>query len=206
MPETAGALDPAEELAAWLMEFSDLGFCLTLTRDRITEDVIRAYGIDPAQARLLPLDDFLEVDPGGTGADEGTVIRFGHSGVTAFSLEYIGTTGGQNPVLAHLCSHTETIALTATADGMTSVKHARDGVPLSSFEPDAPQETRSGPGPHTFAELLQRVIAERATDDEADRRTDLQDALRLVHDQYGDLPDPATLSGPLLTAYLPDAP
>ncbi|NBE52519.1 hypothetical protein GUY60_13995 [Streptomyces sp. YC537] len=89
---------------------------------------------------------------------------------------------------------------------MTSSKHARDGVRLSDFEPDAPQETRSGPGPHTFAERLQHVIAQRATDDEADWTTDLQDVLHLVHDQYGELPDPTTLRGALLTAFLPDAP
>ncbi|NBE52520.1 hypothetical protein [Streptomyces boluensis] len=71
MPETADTLNPAAELAAWLVEFSDLGFCLTLTRDQKTDDVIRAYGIDPAQARSLSLDDFLEVDPSGTGGDEG---------------------------------------------------------------------------------------------------------------------------------------
>ncbi|NBE55147.1 DUF6461 domain-containing protein [Streptomyces boluensis] len=206
MPETAGALGPASELAAWLMEFSDLGFCLTLTRNRNAEDVIRAYGIDPAHARPLPLDAFLEVDPNGTGVDEGTVIRFGHSGQNAFSLEYLDTKGGRHPVLANLSAGTETVVLTEAADAMTLFRHARDGVRLSSFEPDAPQETLNGPGPHTYAELLQRVITERATDDEADRKTALQDTLRVVHDQYGELPAPAQLSGPLLTAYLPDVP
>ncbi|MDQ8705406.1 DUF6461 domain-containing protein [Streptomyces sp. LHD-70] len=188
------------EVLAWLREFSDLGYCLTLTRERSAEQVMRAYGIDPASARRLPLDDLKQVDP--TGELRGTVVRFGQSEGLGFSVEYIGTTGGSDPVLGRLSAGTETVTLTATADGMVWFGHACDGVELSTFEPHAPDHTRNGPGPHQdFAEPMQQ-LADWYEEYEPDRTK--ENLLGLIHERLGGLPSPDVLDGPLLTAFLPE--
>lgn len=194
--------DMASQLHTWLHEFSDLGFCLTFSRGKNAEAVMRAYGMDPARARVLSLDDMMQVEP---DEADGTVIRFGQNGSWGYSLEYIGIEGGRDPVLSRLSEGSETVVLGPTARGMTLFHHARDGVELSSFEPMAPHATQRGPGPHLLADLMQEVCDTWGDGDWGDGPEPGESLLRIVQDQLGELPGPEVLGAPALTAYLADA-
>ncbi|MDG4858804.1 DUF6461 domain-containing protein [Streptomyces sp. T-3] len=196
------------QLYGWAYRFgAELGFCLTLSRGLTADDVMRAYGVDPAEAVVVPVEEAYDVDP--DDGRRGTLIRFGDSGGWGFSVECLGIVGGSEPVLSRLSAGTETVTMTYTGGGMTWVSHARDGVRLSSFEPLMPSLVRHGDGPHELAGLIQRVEDEEHGGEWELRRGrgHFPEAIMLdvVQRRFGACPPREVLDGPLPTAFLAEA-
>ncbi|MDH6711093.1 hypothetical protein P3T27_007845 [Kitasatospora sp. MAA19] len=179
----------------WEWAQSDLmpTFCLNLVRGLSVGEVVAAYGADAERARLLSAAEAGTLYPMAAGA----LLRVGQLGGWTFCFEDREAEGAKPGVLARLCEHSEVVRL-FYAVGMTVVERLGNGRQLECFEPGQ-HHPPQGSGPY---ELYDAVRAE-LPNPQASSMTGA--ALRAVARYAGIEILWETLTGPLQTAYMPDA-
>jgi Family of unknown function (DUF6461) len=144
---------PEESDWGWVRQVDGLkiGGCLTFARGVSPERVIEAFGMDPAGAAVLSEAAAQERFPPG----DPPRIRVGSVGDWAFAVEELTLMGSLENVARDLSAGTESVAVDWTAKPTSTVRYFTDGIAMTVFEADAPND-RAGREPDRFlAEMRQ---------------------------------------------------
>jgi hypothetical protein len=125
----------------------DVAATVTAATGLTAEELLRAFGADPAQPQSLrAIDDevteLMSIDPWVAVLDTGDGI---------LAVEYNGWQGSQEPVLLRASAGGRAASMYWNVNGVTRLSFAEGGRLLASFEP--PVETATGAGPAVAAAL-----------------------------------------------------
>ncbi len=181
----------------WTGDIGHLGFTVSFSLGRSPQDVLYRYGVDGSAARPLSRTDAWASSPPNY---RGGQLRAGTVGRWGFCFEEAGIEGFKPATLTLLSEDTETLSF-YTAAGASSFIHLKDGQGVEAFEPGLPFTLR-GEEPTRFWNDTQKIL-ERSTLEAPIRPAHA--VLQVITKYVRGLLDRATLEGPLLTAYLPEA-
>lgn len=173
-------------------------WCVTFTRGITPDDVLARYGALPADARIMPKPEAVEL--GAAAYRAGTpksVLRVGSLSDWSFCYEEWGVLGGMPGPLARLSSGTETLTVDSNGVGLDTFGHWRDGRCTEVYEPEDPGTPLSSPHPLWDAFQERRHTAEEG-------ESALMSAVRVIGDRMGAVLDDVTLDAPLPTVLLGD--
>jgi hypothetical protein len=181
----------------WTSDVGRLGFTVTFSLGRSADEVLRLYGADSSQAEHLTRDGAWIMFPPNNG---GAQLRAGTLGRWGFCYEEAGFEGFKARTLSALSADTETISFFHSA-GKSSFIYLKDSEGIEAFEPGLP-ETLRGDQPCRFYNDVHRIM-ER--EHQAGPILPAHAVLQAITKHIREPLDRATLEGPLLTAFLPDA-
>ena len=182
----------------WTGDVGRLGFTVTFSLGRTPEDVLTQYGADPQQAEHLTRDGAWIMYPPNIG---GAQLRVGMLGRWGFCFEEAGFEGFKTRTLSALSTDTETISF-FTSPNKSSFIYLKDCEGIEAFEPGLP-ETLRGNAPCKFWTDVEKIL-----DWSAQGGTPMLPShavLQAITKHIRGPLDRATLEGPLLTSFLPDA-
>jgi hypothetical protein len=188
----------------WVAETAlDIGGSFTFARGASPEQVMRAFGMNPAKARLVPASDVAQAlhDPDWlrTEPPEHPWIRVGVAGEWGFALDEstAGYSGYEDDAAAALAASTDVVLLTHTQT-IDYFSYSAGGTATTSFEPGGLD--RYGTEPDRFVEQMRQVGLRTAIGDAVDDAVDPVIAvLRMLTIALG-IRVPLDLAlGPLLT-------
>jgi hypothetical protein len=136
-----------------------VGGCLTFARLVTPERVIEAFGMDPADAVLLPEAQarrglpYPDSYPGGLPGCPW--IRAGRVGEWAFAIEELSTLGYSDDAGIRLSAGTEAVVVSWTAT-INTANYLVDGQEVTSFRPELADD-RSGTDPDRFLIQMRQV-------------------------------------------------
>jgi len=181
----------------WTGDVGRLGFTVTFSLGRTAQEVLALYGADPGQAEPLTRDGAWIMYPPNNG---GAQLRAGTLGRWGFCFEEAGFEGFKARTLSGLSADTETISFFNSA-GKSSFIYLKDSEGIEAFEPGLP-ETLRGDEPCKFWTATQKIM-ER--DSQTGPILPAHAVLQAITKHIRGPLDRATLEGPLLTVFLPDA-
>jgi hypothetical protein len=181
----------------WTSDFGRLGFTVTFSLGRTPEEVLTQYGADAGQAEWLSRDGAWIRYPANIG---GAQLRVGTLGRWSFCFEEAGFEGFKARTLSALSEETETISFFTSA-GTSSFIYLKDTEGVEAFEPGLP-ETLRGDGPCKFWDESQKIMDLSSADSPV---PPIHAVLQAITKHIRGPLDRATLEGPLLTGFLPDA-
>ena len=189
----------------WVAETAlDIGGTFTFARGASPEQMMTAFGMNPAKARLVPASDVAQAlhDPDWlrTEPPEHPWIRVGVAGEWGFALDesMAGYGGYEDAAAAALAASTDVVLLTHTQT-IDHFSYSAGGTATTSFEPMRGWE-RHGTEPDRFVEQMRQVGLRTAIGDAVDDAVDPVIAvLRMLTIALG-IRVPRDLAlGPLLT-------
>lgn len=195
-------MDPAETDWIWVKRYAPLAFCMLFAHAVSTDELLAAYGCDPASARMLTWDEMVEdEDLGDIWEDPGSapIVRIGRTGDWAFGFEALGLEGARPELAKHLPVGTETVSLGVSGNAFSWFRHAVNGVAITEFEPLAPYQRR-GTDPDRLAPQLRRVGLNPVGPIDLDAVDPTVAALDLATTAWGLHISEAMITGPLLSA------
>ncbi len=146
----------------WVAETAlDIGGTFTFARGASPEQVMTAFGMNPAKARLVPASDVAQAlhDPDWlrTYPPEHPWIRVGVAGEWGFALDesMAGSGGYEDAAAAALAASTDVVLFTHTQT-IDYFSYSAGGTATTSFEPMGGWE-RHGTDPDRFVEQMRQV-------------------------------------------------
>jgi Family of unknown function (DUF6461) len=146
----------------WVQETAlDIGGTFTFARGASPEQVMTAFGMNPARALLVPASDFAQAlhDPDWlqTEPPEHPWIRVGVAGEWGFALDesMAGSGGYEDAAVSALAAGTEVVLFTHTQT-IDDFRYYADGTLVTMFEPLRGSD-RYGTEPHRFVEQMRQV-------------------------------------------------
>ena len=146
----------------WVAETAlDIGGTFTFARGASPEQMMTAFGMNPAKARLVPASDVAQAlhDPDWlrTEPPEHPWIRVGVAGEWGFALDesMAGSGGYEDAAVAALAAGTEVVLFTHTQT-IDDFRYCADGTLVTGFEPLRGWE-RDGTEPDRFVEQMRQV-------------------------------------------------
>jgi Family of unknown function (DUF6461) len=154
----------------WVAETAlDIGGSFIFARGASPEQIMRAFGMNPAKARLVSASDFAQAlhDPDWlrTEPPEHPWIRVGVAGEWGFALDesMAGSGGYEHDAVAALAAGTEVVLFTHTQT-IDDFLYCADGIMVTSFEPG--MLDRYGSEPDRFVEQMRQVGLPAGIDDD----------------------------------------
>jgi Family of unknown function (DUF6461) len=145
----------------WVQETAlDIGGTFTFARGASPEQVMTAFGMNPARALLVPASDFAQAlhDPDWlrTEPPEHPWIRVGVAGEWGFALDesMAGSGGYEDAAVSALAAGTEVVLFTHTQT-IDDFRYCADGALVTMFEPGGLD--RYGTEPDRFVEQMRQV-------------------------------------------------
>ena len=188
----------------WVQETAlDIGGTFTFARGASPEQVMTAFGMNPARALLVPASDFAQAlhDPDWlrTEPPEHPWIRVGVAGEWGFALDesMAGSGGYEDAAVSALAAGTEVVLFTHTQT-IDDFRYWADGTLVTSFEPMNGSE-RYGTEPDRFVERMRQVGLPTAIDDDDDDTDPVIALLRMLTVALGIWVPRDLALGPLLT-------
>lgn len=188
----------------WVAETAlEIGGSFTFARGASPEQVMRAFGMNPAKARLVAASDVAQAlhDPDWlrTEPPEHPWIRVGVAGEWGFALdESMGGSGGyEDAAVAALAAGTEVVLFTHTQT-IDHFSYYSNGTLVTSFEP-MNGSARYGTEPDRFVEQMRQAGLPTRIDDDDDDANPMIALFRMLTIALG-IRVPRDLAlGPLLT-------
>lgn len=196
----------------WVGETSlDIGGTFTFARGASPEQIVTAFGMNPAKARLVPASDVTQAlhDPDWlrTEPPEHPWIRVGVAGEWGFALDesMAGSGGYEDAAVAALAASTEVVLFTHTQT-IDDFRFCADGTLVTMFEPLRGSD-RYGTEPDRFVEQMRQVGLHVDIDDDDDDAVNPMIALLQMLTVALGIWVPRDLAlGPLLTVQREQAP
>jgi hypothetical protein len=198
----------------WVVEETsllDIGGTFTFARGASPEQIMTAFGMNPARARLVPASDVAQAlhDPDWlqTYPPEHPWIRVGVAGEWGFALDEssAGYGGYEHAAAAALLASTEVVLVTHTQT-IDNFSYCADGALVTMFEPMRGWE-RHGTEPDRFVEQMRQVGLRTAVGDAWDDAVDPVIAVLQMLTVALGIRVPRDLAlGPLLTVQREEAP
>jgi Family of unknown function (DUF6461) len=181
----------AESGWGWIHEVYPDAFLLSFFEGHDAGEVIAAFGIDPAEAEVMPFDEALEE------YDEyPDVYRTGETGGWGFADGLVIVDHDEQ--LRRLSAGGRAVSVLRLASGPSGFAYFEDGERTCSFEPLFPAH-RTGRDADRFVAEMRRVGLDPDGEVDLDRVVPAIAALDLVTELFGVRLDAETLRGPLLT-------
>ncbi len=191
----------------WVNETFDIGGTFILARGASSEQIMRAFGMNPAKARLVPASDVAQAlhDPDWlrTEPPEHPWIRVGVAGEWGFALDVstAGYGGYEEDAVTALAASAEVVLFTHTQT-IDDFRYYARGALVTMFEPG--MLDRYGSEPDRFVEQMRQVGL--PTDSGDDRAADPRIALFQMLTIALGIRVPRDLAlGPLLTVQREEA-
>jgi hypothetical protein len=144
----------------WVNETFDIGGSFILARGASPEQMMTAFGMNPARARLVPASDAAQAlhDPDWlrTEPPEHPWIRVGVAGEWGFAVDVstAGSGGYEEDAVTALAASAEVVLFTHTQT-IDNFRYYADGALVSMFEPG--MLDRYGSEPDRFVEQMRQV-------------------------------------------------
>jgi hypothetical protein len=181
----------AESGWEWIREVYREGFLLSFFEGHDAGAVIAAFGIEPAAAEMMTLDEAQE-----EYYDYPDVYRTGATGGWGFVDGLM--IADHDAQLRRLSTGGRAVSVFEVATGVTGFSYFEDGEQTCSFEPLFPTR-RAGRDADRFLAEMRTVGLDPETEGGDDRVAPWLAALELVTELTGVRLDAATMRGPLLT-------
>lgn len=186
--------------------------CLFFARGAAPERVLQAFGLDPAAARTVSIDQLVHEAadrPAGPPAAVGVPVRVGRQGEWAFAIDLNGPDDPvyHQQVVRRLSTGTEAVHVEWTPKPFAFIEYWVDGTWTTVFEPPAANQ-RGGADPDRFLREMRAVglRPDPVDDAEADHVRVLEQRARILEARRKGIPievfDPFIAAMDMLTLAL----